>query len=176
MCLQARLSLGGAAAAGGSGRAGRAPIGQQVPRVLVLRSSPGSPFQAHPSHSPRAAGPHSPQGHGVPPLPAAPWSQAVAHDAFPSSHSPGSLHQASRSLCKRETARCAKLSRRTAGLRTWGVCAPPSPLLSSSLCELLCGVPCSSSNRSPCVFLQKRLKMPASRPSVTGPTWRAPSS
>lgn len=141
MCLQARLSLGGAAAAGGSGRAGRGPIGQQVPRVLVLRSSPGSPFQAHPSHSPQAASPHSPQGHGVPPSPASPRSQAVAHDAFPSSHSPGSLQQASRSLCKRETAWCAKGDSNCQGARQvcgLGVCVLPQALSSAVACVSTC--------------------------------------
>lgn len=33
-----------------------------MPRVLAPRPSPRNPFQARPSHSPRAAGPRSPRG------------------------------------------------------------------------------------------------------------------
>lgn len=55
------------------------------------------------------------------------------------------------------------------------VCAPHALSLAVA-CVSSCVVPLPSSNRSPCFLLQKRLKMPASRPSATGPTWKTLSS
>lgn len=114
--------------------------------------------------------------HCVPPLPAPPQGQAVAHDVSPSSHSPGSLKEP---LQKRNCMVCQKqrwLLKHPVGLWACGVRAPLFLLPSSSLCELLCGFPPPAVTDLLTFFLQKRLKIPASQPSVTGPTWRTLSS
>lgn len=138
---QSRLLPGGAAAAGGSagvGRAHRAAGAACAPTA----PQPWSPFQARPSHSPRASGPRSRPGrHGTSPSPAPPRSQVVAHDASPGSHSPGRPCHASRSLCKRETVRRAKGESDCRGawrVRGPGVCVLPHALSPAVACVSSC--------------------------------------
>lgn len=170
MRLQSKLSPGGAAAVGGSAGAGRGPIRQQVPRVLMLHPSAGAPSRhvLHIPHERPAETRHASL--------AGPSSEpSSCPRCFPRQPLPSLWKPLQKRNCAAYQ-RQRRLPRRPAGLWARGVCAPPCPLPGSSLCELLCGFPPPALTGLLAFFLQKRLKMSASRPSATGLTWRAPSS
>lgn len=115
-----------------------------------------------------------PGGHGMPPLPAPPWSQAVAttlpRQPLPSLQQP--LQKRNRAACQRQR----QLPRRPAGPWAGGGALPRDPSPAAACVSSRVESPAPAVRGLLAFFLQKRLKMPASRPSATGPTWRAPSS
>lgn len=166
----------------GEWRGGQEPRGQQLLHAPALRSpAPESPFQAHPSHSLRAPALAFPSGdtRGLPHQPLL-GAKQLPMTLPPAAMAPAAPAKLPGAFAKQKASGVPKLAGAgcAAGPRARGMCAPQSPLPSSSLCEFPCGSPAasSSSNGSPCLSLQKRLRMPASPPSATGPTWRAPSS